>query len=141
MSKHSYKIAEGLKLYNEIPKSTNMNPYCLTHYYDEKLRRFYVEAPYDFDTFQAICAYIQYELSELDMTYSMDQTEVIEILETFYDCKKVKRTRASQVDLYYNWEYFCGVGLQEVECLKRDGMDVLLQKYVDEFHAIKTTIV
>ncbi|GMX64535.1 hypothetical protein Elgi_38040 [Paenibacillus elgii] len=133
MGKYEKSIVEQLKKLSEIPEENKMYSYCLTHTYDEKPRRFYVEAPYKSDVFEAICAYIQYECSELEETYSMDQTDVIEILDIFYGCKKSKRAISYQVDLYLNWEYFCGSQLQTVECLKREGMNEYFQKYIDEY--------
>lgn len=134
MSQQTKLIAEKLKQLNELPKTQNMIPYCLTHTYDEKVRRYYVEAPYMPDVFEAICAYIQFECSEIEETFSMDQTDVIEVLEKFYGCNKIKRTRANQVDLYLNWEWFCGSDIQSVECLKRDGMNVYFDRFIQDFY-------
>lgn len=134
MGKHEKEIVSKLKEVDQLPKSIFTHVYCLTHTYNETNRRSYVESPYDTDEFEAICAYIQFECSEIEQSYSIDQEEVIEILEKFYDCKKIKRTRAAQVDLYLNWEYFCGSDVQSVDCLKRIGMDEYFNKYVAEFY-------
>ncbi|MCM3273978.1 hypothetical protein [Paenibacillus elgii] len=137
MSTFVKRLVEKLQELNELPKSSNPIVYCLTHTYDLRPKRFYVEAPYSHDVFEAICAYIQFECSEMEETYSMDQTDVIEILEKFYECKKVKRAKAIKVDLYYNWECFCGSGLQSVECLKRSGMNEFFNKFIKEFYKIR----
>lgn len=134
MGKYEKDIVNHLRELKELPKSESIHCYCLTHTYDEKKRRFYVEAPYDTEEFEAICAYIQFECSEIEESFSMDQTDIIEILENFYDCKKIKRTRATQVDLYLNWEYFCGSGVQSVDCLKRTGMDEYFKKFIEKFY-------
>ncbi|MBU7316029.1 hypothetical protein [Paenibacillus oleatilyticus] len=133
MGKYGEEIVARLKESASLPKEEKSYQYCLTHTHDHEPRRYYIEAPYTPDIFEAICAYIQFECAEIEDTYSMDQTDVIEILEKFYECKSVKRTKANQVDLYLNWEYFCGSQLQIVECLKRDGMNEYFQKYIDEY--------
>jgi len=130
-------IVEYLKQHSTIPKSLNMHSYCLTHTYDPKRTRRYVTAPYEPLVFEAICAYIQFESSEIEEAYSISQEDVIEILEKFYGCQKIKRTRAHQVDLYLNWEYFCASGAQEVDCLKREGMDVYFKKNIESFYQTK----
>lgn len=134
MGKLEKEITSRLKQCTQIPKSESNHVYCLTHTYDENPRRFYVETPYNADEFEAICAYIQFECSEIEQSYSMDQAEVIEILEEFYDCKKIKRVKATEVDLYENWEYFCGSDIQSVDCLKRERMEDYFNKYIEEFY-------
>lgn len=133
MGKYEEEIVARLKESASLPKEEKSYQYCLTHTYDHEPRRFYIDAPYMPDIFEAICAYIQFECAEIEDTYSMDQTDVIDILEKFYGCKSIKRTKANQVDLYLNWEYFCGSQLQTVECLKREGMNEYFQKYIDEY--------
>ena len=71
----------------------------------------YIYAPYDFETFDVICAYIQFNAFEVDENYGMSETDVIEILIEFYDCSL--ESDCGHVDVYYmdlfeNWEHFCG---------------------------------
>lgn len=134
MGQYEKEIVSRLKEFDQIPKSAMTHDYCLTHTYDEENRKFYVESPYDSEEFEAICAYIQFECSEVEESYAIDQTEVIEILEKFYDCKQSQQSTAAEIDLYENWEYFCGSDVQSVECLKRDGMNDYFKKYVENFY-------
>lgn len=101
------------------------NTYKLTHYYDHEPRVFYVKSTIKPEIMEALIAYIQYEMSNVEMEYSMDQTEVIYILKEFYNAADSKRGKnMTHIDLYWNWEKWCGAAreLQSVELFKRDGL-------------------
>lgn len=126
----------------ELPKLDENKVYYLTHTYNQDPnRKLYFLAPYDLYTINAICAYIQFECAELDDSYSMDESEIIEILETFYECRssfsaeKRDVKKALGIDLYINWETHCGSGVQSVEILKREGMEDFFKRYVDNFNS------
>lgn len=114
------QFVENMKHWSEL-KTTEYFEYVLTHTYDEEPRRLYVLAPYDYNTFNVICAYIQFEMAEIDESYSIDQTEVIECLERYYNCYKLDESKCPlEVNLYINWETHCGSDIQSIEILRRD---------------------
>lgn len=134
------EFVNAMKEWTEL-KKIDPQLYSLTHTYDEDpKRKLHILAPYDYETFNAICAYIQFECSEIEESFSMDQTDIIEVLETLYDCNSsfsVERKdikKAKIVDLYINWESHCGSGVQEVEVLKRDGMNKYFEKFIEDFY-------
>ncbi|OMD76848.1 hypothetical protein [Paenibacillus odorifer] len=136
-------FVKSMKQWTDLKKTRTSQLYALTHTYDTELnRKLYIKAPYDYEIFNAICAYIQFECSELESSYGMDQTDVIEVLEAFYNCsssfsiEKKKMKKAKIVDLYINWEQHCGSGIQEVEVLKRDGMNAYFEKFIEGFYQI-----
>jgi hypothetical protein len=101
-----------------------------------------VSAPYTLDTFDVIVAFIQYECSEIEESFGMDQENVIKVLEKFYGCKELEtpnRTSYYEVDLYENWEMFCGTAdqIQSLELLKREGLKELLMEFVEAFYQSK----
>ncbi|ATF13583.1 hypothetical protein A616_16835 [Brevibacillus brevis X23] len=65
----------------------------------------------------------------------MDQTEAIAILKDFYSVQECKRSKSTQIDLYYNWEWWCGVAeqLSGVKLFHREGLvEKLKQLYSKE---------
>lgn len=116
--------------------------YFLTHTYDEQQRKIWVKAPYDYETFNVICAYIQFECAEFEQSFSIDQTDVLEVLKKYYDCTgnfsvvKEDKRKAKEINLYLNWEQFCGCAekIQSIESLHREGMNELLYKFVEDFY-------
>lgn len=118
--------------------------YYLTHTYDEEPRRVWVKAPYDQETFEIICAYIQYECSEIEESFSMDQKDMLEVLENYYDCTgnfsiaKEDKKKAIEIDLYENWEIYCGLAdrIQNIELMHHNGMRELLGKFVESFYQV-----
>ncbi|KAF6630616.1 MULTISPECIES: hypothetical protein [Paenibacillus] len=139
-TKSRKEFVQYLMSLDELKKSDGNHVYYLTHTYNnDPNRKLYFKAPYDLDTINAICAYIQFECSEIEMSYSMDESEVIEILEKFYSCSstfsadKGDVKTAQKIDLYFNWETHCGSNVQTVSSLKRKGMDKYFKRYVDGF--------
>lgn len=128
--RESQIIANKLRPFQQLPKLSAHRAYCLTHTYDCFPRKYYVQAPYDYDVLCAICAYIQYECADIDETFSMEQHHVIEALEKYYGCTRGGNEPAQELDLYIDWEWFCGTELQKAECLKREGMTELLQTFI-----------
>ncbi|MBT2759961.1 hypothetical protein [Paenibacillus sp. ISL-20] len=134
------------EVFESIKKKKNLKSkvtriFKLNHAADEEQTDYWVSAPYSLDVFEAICAHIQFECEKIEMTYGMSQDEVIEILEKFYDCKKIERPTSGtyyNVDLYYSREMFCGsdTNLEEIELLQRVGMDTCFKKYVGEFYGL-----
>lgn len=123
-------------------KSTKERTYCLTHIYDEKPRNFWVLAPYSLEVFETICAYIQYECSDIEQSYGMSQEDIVKALEQLYECKAIETPRAGRyykVDLYENWEIYCGQAgeVQKIETLKREGLRDLLEEFVESFYLEK----
>ncbi|GAB6989561.1 hypothetical protein [Paenibacillus pini] len=58
------KTAKEVVIYvkeKKILKSSKEYIYYLTHTYDYEPRKVWVKAPYDLETFEVICAYIQFE--------------------------------------------------------------------------------
>lgn len=134
----SKKIVQSMMSMTELPKLNENKVYYLTHTYNhDPNRKLYFLAPYDINTLNVICAYIQFECSELDMSYSMDESQVIEILEKFYSCRssfsadKCDVKDAQGIDLYINWETHCGSNVQSVDSLKRQGMVNYFIKYIE----------
>lgn len=141
MARSSKEVVTSMKQWSELKKDNQSELYCLTHTYDnDQNRRVYVKAPYDYETFNAICAYIQFECGEIEPSYSMDQIEIIELLEKFYDCianpsaDLREMAEAKEVDLYCNWEYHCGSDVQAIYYLRREGMENYFKKYIEEFY-------
>lgn len=141
ITKSRKEFVQSMKDWHDLKQTKGNSLYFLTHTYNvDPNRKLYVAAPYDYETINAIIAYIQFECTELDNTYSMDESEVIEILEKFYECRssfsavKEEVKKAKAIDLYINWESHCGSKVQTVEFLERDGMKVMLQEYVDKFN-------
>lgn len=141
-AKNRKECIQTLMTMTELPKLDRSRLYYLTHTYNhDPNRKLYFLAPYDFDTLNAICAYIQFECAELDTCYSMDESEVIELLEIYYDCQssfsanKPDVKKAEEIDLYINWETHCGSKVQLVDSLKRDGMDDYFKRYIEKFNS------
>lgn len=126
-------------------KSDKCYIYYLTHTYDEKSRKIWVKAPYEQEIFEVICAYIQYECAEIEESFSMDQKDVLEVLEKHYGCTgnfsiaKEDKKKAQEINLYHNWEIYCGKAedIQNIASLRRDGMKELLAKFVESFYQAK----
>ncbi|QSF43403.1 bis-aminopropyl spermidine synthase family protein [Paenibacillus tianjinensis] len=135
------EFIKSMKEWTEL-KKIDLQLYSLTHTYDEDpKRKLHILVPYDYETFNAICAYIQFECSELETSFSMDQTDIIEVLTKFYDCEECLYQKellidedAKNIDLYINWESHCGSGVQEVKVLKRDVMNKYFEKYIESFY-------
>ncbi|MNW32182.1 hypothetical protein D3C74_91190 [compost metagenome] len=111
--------------------------YVLTHTYDHEPRSFFISAPYSFNHMNALIAFIQLESSDIEETYGMDQTEVIKVLSTFYDCQslEIEDENASEIDLYTNWETWAapyGDVIQEIPQFKREGLADLLKTFIEE---------
>lgn len=137
-TKNRKEFVQSMMLMTELTKIDENKIYYLTHTYNhDPNRKLYFLAPYDLETLNAICAFIQFECSELDMSYTMDEREVIEILERFYDCRssfsadKGDVKKAQGIDLYINWETHCGSNVQSVSSLQRNGMDKYFKRYID----------
>ncbi|WP_063562920.1 hypothetical protein [Paenibacillus sp. O199] len=122
-------------------KDDKLKLYYLTHTYDEKQSRVWVKAPYDQETFEVICAHIQYECFEIEESYGMSQEDVLKVLENLYECSgtfsstKDEKRKAIEVDLYQNWEIYCGLAndIQDIELLKRAEMNETLKDIVKQF--------
>ncbi|WP_342423098.1 hypothetical protein [Paenibacillus sp. FSL E2-0178] len=141
MSKTSVQIVEKVSKKKKLETSKN-HLYCLTHTYDNEPRKYWVSAPYTLDTFDVIVAFIQYECSEIEESFGMDQEDVIKVLERFYGCKELEtpdRISYYEVDLYENWEMFCGTAdqIQSIELLKREGLNEVLAEFVEVFYQSK----
>ncbi|MDR6779495.1 hypothetical protein J2W98_003775 [Paenibacillus peoriae] len=140
MTKTAKQVVEVVEKKKNL-KSSRVNVFGLTHTYDVEPRIVYVEAPYSVETFEVICAYIQYECAEIEQSFSMDQEDVIKVLEQFYECKAIKKQINAHygVDLYENWEIYCGLAdrVQSVKLLKRNGLTELLNKFVEGFYQAK----
>ncbi|PZT57362.1 hypothetical protein [Paenibacillus silvae] len=142
------QVVEMAKDKNEL-KDDKFNLFYLTHTYDEKQSKVWVKAPYNAETFEVICAYIQYECFELEDGYGMGQEDVLKVLEKFYGCSgtfsvsKEEKKSGIKIDLYENWEIYCGLAndIQNIKTLKREGMNDLLSEFVEEFYVkrIKVT--
>ncbi|QNR65402.1 hypothetical protein IAQ67_16030 [Paenibacillus peoriae] len=139
-TKSRKEFVQSLMSLDELKKLDDNHVYYLSHTYNnDPNRKVYFKAPYDLDTINAVCAYIQFECSEIEMSYSMDESEVIEILEKFYDCSSTFSAdngdvkTAQNINLYINWETHCGSNVQTVNSLKRKGMDKYFIRYVDSF--------
>lgn len=138
------RVVEYVKSKNEL-KDDKDYIYFLTHTYDEESRKIWVKAPYKPETFEVICAYVQYECSDIEQSFSMDQTDVIKVLEQFYDCSgtfsaaKEDKRKAVEIDLYENWEIYCGLAgdIQDIDLLRRDGMKEVLGEFVELFYQAK----
>jgi hypothetical protein len=125
-------------------KSDREHIYYLTHTYNlDKNKKVWVKAPYQPEVFEVICAYVQYELAEFDQSISMDEEDLLEVLEKLYDCTgkfsctKEEKKQAIEIDLYENWEIYCGQiakRIMNMELLKRDGLNELLSKYAEKFY-------
>lgn len=109
--------------------------YVLTHTHDFTPRFFYVIAPYSLDTMNALIAYIQFESCDIEETYGMDQTDVIEVLTKLYNCEKSDKPLddAYEIDLYLNWEQWVAVSsdVQSVLLFKRENLTELLQQIIN----------
>ncbi|MGM1044756.1 MAG: hypothetical protein ACQEXX_01280 [Bacillota bacterium] len=144
MTKTAKEVVEFIKSKKDL-KSEKDFIYYLTHTYDEEQRKVWVKAPYDLETFEVICAFIQYECSEIEQSFSMDQTDVLKVLEQFYDSSgtfstdKQAKKKAIEIDLYENWEIYCGLAdeIQNIELLKREGLNELLNEFVESFYQVK----
>lgn len=137
-TKKRKEFVRSMMLKTELTKIDENKVYYLTHTYNhDPNRKLYFLAPYDLETLNAICAYIQFECSKLDMSYAMDEREVIEILEKFYDCRssfsadKGEVKKAQGIDLYINWETHCGSNVQSVNSLQRNGMEKYFKRYIE----------
>ncbi|WP_339193836.1 hypothetical protein MKY95_18920 [Paenibacillus sp. FSL P4-0176] len=116
-----------------------INIYCLTHTHDTEPREYWVKAPYSVNVFNTLVAYIQFELSDIEQSYGMDQEDLIKILEQFYDCKQTEKPDRGtyfEIDLYYNWEYFCSAydDVQKIESMRRLGLKEALADIVERFY-------
>ncbi|MNL07823.1 hypothetical protein D3C87_1285160 [compost metagenome] len=132
------EVFESIKKKKDL-KSKVVKVFKLNHAADEQETDYWVSAPYTLDVFEAICAHIEFECEKIEMSYDLGQDEIIEILEKFYDCKKIKRPTSGtyyNVDLYYSREMFCGsdTNLEEIELLQREGMDTYFKKYIEDFY-------
>lgn len=122
-----------LKLIERINALTDLHSketytYRLTHRYDHTPRKFYIQANIPPFVMDALIAFLQFEAAEKLQEYNMDQIEAIAILKDFYNVQECKRSKSTEIDLYYNWEWWCGVAnqLSDVKLFQRDG---LLEKF------------
>lgn len=123
------RIKTGANLY-----TSDTYVYRLTHSYDHQPRNFYVKTNIVPEVMDALIAYIQFEMSEIEMEHDTDQTEVISILKQFYNAQDSKRSKSVHIDLYYNWEKWCGATeeIQNIEPFHREGLKEALLKLHDE---------
>ncbi|MFC5402352.1 hypothetical protein [Cohnella soli] len=128
-------VLERMAAVNAIPKLESLQPYALTHTHDESPRQFYIKAPYSEDTMNVLIAFIQFASSELDECFGMDQADIIDVLKELYDCEPSQDPLpdAAEIDLYLNWEIWCGVGdrVQALEYLGHDRLNGILQGFID----------
>lgn len=124
-------------------KSDKQYVYYLCHTYNHDVnKKVWVKAPYDQETFDILCAYIQFECAEIKESCSMSEEDILNVLEQYYDCtgsfsiSRNEKKKAVEVDLYENWEYYCGeaVRIQKIESLKREGLTEQLKQYVESFY-------
>ncbi len=135
-----------LEIINKLKKKKNIkfkNLYLfgLTHTYDHDSNRIeFVAAPYSYDTMNILLAHIQHEGAKISQEYSLDQDEIIEVLEKLYGCKRVNTIEDKsyyKIDLYINWEQFCGVmgEIENIEQIKNHGIEEILTPYIDAYEA------
>lgn len=116
---------------SETIHSEQVFTYKLTHYYDFEPRPHYFKSNVSPDVMDALIAYIQFEMDDIEMAYSIDQTEVINILCEFYQARESKRGKSMHhIDLYYNREKWCGVSdeVQNIELFQRKGLKERLKE-------------
>ncbi|MGM1023196.1 MAG: hypothetical protein ACQEXV_22420 [Bacillota bacterium] len=132
--KKSKKVIEKLKQAESL-KDGKHYAYVLSHTYDQDpTRLFYFRAPYSEEVMNALIAFIQYQCSAIEITYSMDQTEIVEILTTLYDCTESKEPilNATKIDLYVNWERWVHPDLRTVSLFMRDELNSMLHNFLLE---------
>ncbi|MFB5758949.1 hypothetical protein [Paenibacillus medicaginis] len=139
ITKNRKEFVQSMMSLSKLKKADEYCVYYLTHAYNiDPNRKLYFKAPYNYETINSICAYIQFECSEFDMSYTIDEAEVIEILENYYDCsssfsaEKEDIKKVKGIDLYINWESHCGSNVQSVNCLRRDGMEKYFKEYIEK---------
>ncbi|MBG9776126.1 hypothetical protein [Brevibacillus laterosporus] len=131
------QVVEGLKHGVSI-YSDKSYKYGLAHTYNLEKRTSYFRSRINPIYMDALIALIQFEMSEkVDKCYSMDQEDVINILSKFFGVikldKQQKYNRSFVIDLYCNWEMWCGSRVWEVEQFKKEGMIEELQKIFNDY--------
>lgn len=120
-------------------KSDTRQAFVLNHTYDVEPRLVYLTGPYTFDAINTLIAYIQYESSDLDEVYGMDQSEVAVVLVQLYGCElsETPITDAQKIDLYLNWEEWCGLAreVQSIKLFKNERLSGMLQGFIDKWKA------
>ncbi|QDX94666.1 hypothetical protein EEL30_21740 [Brevibacillus laterosporus] len=124
-------LKHGISIYSD-----KIYTYGLSHTYDIEKRTLYVQSRINPIHMDALIAFIQFEMSEkVDECYSMNQEDVISVLHKFFGVIKLdnkqKYSKSFEIDLYCNWESWCGSRVWEVEQFKIEGMIEELQKIYD----------
>lgn len=136
--KYRERILQSLSQ-GELPKADPARAFVLTHTHDESQRQCYLRAPYTRDVLNVLIAYIQFQSSDLEDVYGMDQTEMVEILCELYDCEAFQEPIlvAEEIDLYLNWEEWCGLAeeVQSLSVFSKERLTGMLQKNIDSWNA------
>lgn len=125
-------VVDTLKGTSDLKDGT-YRKYVFTHTHDDSPNYFYVTAPYDKDTMNALVAYIQHVAFGIDDTYGMDQSEAIRVLTELYECEIADETESAfEIDLFLNWEVWASADLITILAFEREGLDQMLRAIIAE---------
>ncbi|AGA60042.1 hypothetical protein Theco_4040 (plasmid) [Thermobacillus composti KWC4] len=131
--KNRAQVIANLKSARSLKDGSSYN-YVLTHLYDTSPRPVYVKAPYPADIMNALIAFIQYESADIDPSYGLDQEEVAEVLVLLYECEvsSAPLSRATEIDLYINWEEWVNSDIQSISLFQRQQLSEILKRYIEK---------
>jgi hypothetical protein len=91
--------------------------YKLSHTYEIEPTPIYVKSKIAPDTMNLLIAYIQFEGAEIKEEYGLGQEEVVPLLTKYFDVEVVSERKRGlyNIDLYENWEIWCGVADKVME--------------------------
>lgn len=116
----------------------NHYTYHLTHTYDKEPRKIIITSNIEPYAMDLLIAYIQYQASEIDMSYGMDQEDIQRIIKEIYSESKKKDNvynmdlTPCEIDLYINWEWWCGRADQvmNIELFHNQKLKTMLEEIV-----------
>lgn len=91
--------------------------YVLKHTYDITPTPVIIKTTMNSDTVDLLVAYLQYKADEMKHAYSLHQSDMAELMAEHFDCEVIDQYsgRYYEIDLYENWEYWCGVANKVTE--------------------------
>ncbi|MGC6589100.1 hypothetical protein ACPV3A_29665 [Paenibacillus sp. Dod16] len=125
-------------------KDTHIHYFVLTHYWF-KADPYFIAAPYDHKTMNALVAFIQGEASKINETFGLNPEDVTKILKQFYECDELDTDEINQItskigmisfleffhkiDLVNNWESGDGSNIPSFE---REGLKNFIRAIIVE---------
>lgn len=115
--------------------STEEYVYHISHMYSVEPSKTYVKTKLRSEVVDLFIAYLQYKSSEHYMEYSLEEEKAADILVKYFNAEKVNAKKYDyDIDLYENWEYWCGIAdkVLSIQRFNLKGLDEEIKQMVED---------